>query len=219
MKPGKQCPQGSCDYDKPPRRNRDLENIIEKSDFGLKCSKTGCNVELTREKLAKHELKCEFRMVPCPYTGCSKRIIVRDLKTCLESHKPMRIDNAAGIMKHGFALSEDILASKLIDWFPVLCTDPNGLEFYHQFLKRNGLWYCWVKVKTDPEAAAKFNFSVKVENVKTGFKMEFCGQVHPIDDSVEEIMASGNFLLMQTENIKKVINRDKVEILFSVVPK
>ena len=55
LKAGKQCPHGSCDYDKPPRRNRDLENIIGKSDFGLNCRHEVCNVELTREELVKHE--------------------------------------------------------------------------------------------------------------------------------------------------------------------
>ena len=44
----KMCPQSRCDYDDPPRRNRDLEAIIEACDLPLSCSHEGCNVELNR---------------------------------------------------------------------------------------------------------------------------------------------------------------------------
>merc|ERR1712096_116582 len=123
-------------------------------------------------------------------------------------------------------LTEDIFGLKVYDWYPVLWTDPNGLEFYLLFLKRNGFWYCWLKVKADREAAAKFNCSVKVENAETGLKMEFSGKVHPVDDGVGKIMSSGHFLVMQNDHVKtlkvkveeSLSYRDKLKILFSVVP-
>ena len=78
--------KGNGLFDNPRRRNRDLEDIIEKSDFGLKCSKAGCNVVLARGALLKHERQCEYRAVHCPVTSCGKKVLFTNLDNCIESH-------------------------------------------------------------------------------------------------------------------------------------
>merc|ERR1719186_2106735 len=227
LKAGKQCPHGSCAYDKPPRRNRDLENIIQKSDFGLKCSNEGCQVELTREELMKHEKKCEFRKVPCPFIDCSKWVIVRYLGNCSASHSPNTIKDEFISSFRTFGVIEEIVGSPDLSWVPRICIDPAGGQFLIQLSKRSGLWDCWVTAKTDPEAAAKLRCSIKIEKAATGMKIEFSGVVvHPIDASVEEILASGDFVVMHQENIEKLkVKCDvspfshQVKISFNVVQK
>ena len=55
----KQCPQGLCSYDDPPRRYMELEAIVENADLELICirSVSGCTVEMKKEELRKHEKK------------------------------------------------------------------------------------------------------------------------------------------------------------------
>ena len=78
----KQCPISSCDYDYPPRRNRDLENIIDKSGFEVNCAYAGCGVELTKHELANHEPKCPYRLVTCPDIWCNKMVRFRVIEKC-----------------------------------------------------------------------------------------------------------------------------------------
>ena len=60
----KQCPQGNCPYDQPPRRYRELEAIVEKANIDFSCiyAKDGCNVEMEKEALKKHEAECAFKV-------------------------------------------------------------------------------------------------------------------------------------------------------------
>jgi len=66
----KQCPQGGCAYYKPPRRNRVLEAIVVNSTFEIACSKQGCNVEMKKDQISRHEVGCKFRTVVCPPVLC-----------------------------------------------------------------------------------------------------------------------------------------------------
>ena len=85
------CPQG-CDYDDPPRRARCFETLIENSDFEQECSKQGCTVEMKKDCIAAHELKCIFRAVPCPDTTCQKQVMFKNIDLHLnENHKDTTI--------------------------------------------------------------------------------------------------------------------------------
>ena len=67
------------------------------------------------------------------------------------------------------------------------------------------MWYFWVKIKADPEAAADYEFCAKIENTETGLKID-CNSVSvsPVDSSVDEIIKSGNCLVMNNGNIEKM---------------
>ena len=199
---GKQCPQARCTYDKPPRRLRDLEAVIEISDFNLACRWPGCNVELSVKDLKQHEAKCDHRQVPCPYTKCCKLVQFRDIDSCRVANnhndKKKLKDN---IYKPYFR--DEYLRRDHGDWALAVWTSEGGEEFYPQLVQRNGLWYFWVKIKADPKLASRYKFTAKIQSLKKGLTMECTAEVHPVDDGVEKVIASGNYLVMKTENIKK----------------
>ena len=204
---GMQCPLSRCCYDKAPRRLRDLEEIIDKSDLGFNCSRPGCDIELRREDLGNHETKCQFREVPCPDTMCRRRILFRNIESCInENHTNMK-KLSTSIFYPLFTKECSRYGSRdgiLLSW-----SDYNGVQFYPQFLKRGGFWYFWVKIKDDPETAAKFEFSAKIENPETGLKIECSrARVSPVDSTVNDIIRSGDCLVMNNANIEKM----KVEV-------
>merc|ERR1712096_471132 len=77
-------------------------------------------------------------------------------------------------------LKEESLNAVDMDWV-FFTWSQNELQFYPQFVKREGLWYFWMKIKEDPIAAANWEVSAKVENVENQISLEFKGLVHPVD--------------------------------------
>jgi len=211
---GRQCPLSRCCYDKAPRRLRDLEEIIDKSDLAFNCSRPGCDIELRREDLGNHEIKCEFREVPCPDTMCRRRILFRNIEKCIkENHTNMKKLSRSIFYP---ALSKECSRYDSKDWILFSWSDYNGIQFYPQFLKRDGFWYFWVKIKDDPEAAAKFGFSATIENPVTGLKLECSSaRVSPVDSSVDEIIKSGDCLVMNSGNIENVKMEVKGSLRYS----
>ena len=84
----KQCPQGNCPYDQPPRRYRELEAIVENANIDFSCSNAedGCRVEMEKETLKKHEAECSFRKVPCPDTYCEQLILFSSIGDHISSY-------------------------------------------------------------------------------------------------------------------------------------
>ena len=72
------------------------------------------------------------------------------------------------------------------------------------FVKRNDHWYFWVIIKDDPEAARTWVFSAKAENDEERMSMEFSGFVHPIDLKVEEVIKTGQYLLLNRNSVEKL---------------
>ena len=88
----RQCPQGNCPYDEPPRRCRELEAIVDNADLELSCSNAnvGCTVEMRKEGLRKHEVICTFREVPCPDTTCEEIVVLNNIDSHIsENHQNM----------------------------------------------------------------------------------------------------------------------------------
>ena len=86
----KQCPQGNCPYDKPPRRCRDLDAIVENGALNFSCNnvKVGRAVVLDKKQLEMHEKECGYRKVPCPVTRCTTMIILNVIDShIVEAHK------------------------------------------------------------------------------------------------------------------------------------
>ena len=75
----KQCPQGNCPYDQPPRRYRELEAIVENANIDFSCSyaKDGCNVEMEKETL-KELMRLSAVIEKC-------LVLTLDVKSLLES--------------------------------------------------------------------------------------------------------------------------------------
>jgi len=205
----KQCPQGNCLYDEPPRRSRELEEIVENADLELSCSNAsaGCKVDMKKDELRKHEMKCIFRQVPCPYTHCKKLISFN----CIDSH--ISQSHLATTKKENpvcrpasaiiIMLDSEVMEKENADWVLSEWKTDGGKVFYPQFLKKGGFWYFWIQAKADPATSASYEVTTVVQN-PDGVKLTFTGPVHPIDLSVEEIMKTGYYIMMNRQQVEKM---------------
>jgi len=196
----KHCPQG-CGYDDPPRRARCFETLIENSDFKQECSKPGCTVEMKKDSIAAHELKCIFRTVPCPSTSCQKQVMFKNIDLHLKEHlKDIIIRTQPSVIPF---LNEAILSKDQFNW--VLHTyKKDELQFFPTIVKRNSLWYFWVTVKGDPEVASTWVFFAEAKNYEKKMSVEFSGYVHPIDSRVEEIIGTGQYMILDRGGVEKL---------------
>ena len=94
--------------------------------------------------------------------------------------------------------------SETENWPLFAWTHTSGTVFYPQLLKRDHIWYYWIKAKTDPISAAKFEVTAEIQNPRSGFKMMLIGPVHPIDMTVKEVLKTGHYLHMNNQNIEKL---------------
>ena len=197
----KQCPQGNCAYDQPPRRCRELETIVENADLVLNCRResAGCREELRRVDMIKHENICQFREVPCPNSSCEQMIIFRSIDSHItESHPSISKLTSPELRP---LLKQNYKEREWNDWILYEWKNELGNVFYPQIVKISGLWYFWIKVKADSTAAKQYEVTFEANNQDSGFKMMSVGHVHPIDMSVDEVMKTGDYLIMNQYNI------------------
>jgi len=205
----KLCPQGGCKYDKPPRRVRDCEAMIENSGLELSCNRPGCTVEMKKDEMLKHEVGCEFRTVPCPSTNCQMKVLFKDIDFHIQqNHKSKNKEIKKKSPRMSLYLKKrektkgGFRAWKL-DWTLYYRTQ-DGLQFYPQFVKRKGIWYFWVKLKESSLEAEKWKFHVQLMSVRNKMSVEFSGLVHPVDATVEEILKTGQYLLLNRQWVEQM---------------
>ena len=208
LRGNKLCPQGGCKFDKPPRRARDCEAMIENSDLDVSCIRPGCIVEMKKEEILQHEVGCIFRTVPCPRTDCQKRVLFKDIDFHIEEKHQLKVKKNSRITQY---LEENSFHLMDGDWprNGIYYHEQDGEQFYPQIVKRNGIWYFWVKIKGSPLVAAKWKFQVKLESVINQISVEFSGLVHSVDKSVIEILETGQYL---------PVNRQWVQQLREMLP-
>jgi len=195
------CPQG-CQYDQPPHRARVCEALIENSELEQNCSKPGCEVEMKKDRIAAHELNCIFRIVPCPVATCQKDFLFKNIDLHIrEKHKDTITLTSPSF---DYYLKDACLNSIDENW--VLFTFlENKVQFYCVFVKRSSLWYSWVSIKGGPAAAPAWVFTAKAKNDEKKMAVEFSGGfVHPIDSSINEIIESGQYLLLNRSTVEKL---------------
>jgi len=140
--------------------------------------------------------------VPCPVTACQERILFKNIDLHIrEDHKESIPLNKPEI---GPYLREASLNARKNNW--VLFTyQESGVQFYFVFVKRNKHWYSWVSIKGGPEVASAWVFAAKAKNDENKMAVEFSGGfVHPIDSSVEEVIDSGQYLLLNRSSVEKL---------------
>ena len=71
-------------------------------------------------------------------------------------------------------------------------------------MKRKGIWYFWVKLKESSLEAEKWKFHVQLLSVRNKMSVEFSGLVHPIDATVEEILKTGQYLLLNRQWVEQM---------------
>ena len=128
----KNCPQG-CEFDIPPRRARVSEAMIENSDLDQNCSNPGCDVEMKKDGMAIHELKCIFRTVPWPNTKCQKEILFKNIDMHIrDKHKVIILT----VPKIRTSLRKASLDKHRWNW-KLFSYQEKEEQFYGIFVKRN----------------------------------------------------------------------------------
>jgi len=197
----KVCPQGGCPYDKPPRRARDFEALIENSTFNIPCGKPGCHVEMKKDQLDIHERSCAFRKVPCPDLTCRVEVQYNSLNLHIrDSHLDSVVITKAVRTP---LLNDNIINDNDQKWALCIYREA-GFEFYPTFLKQDGLWYFWIKMNADPVTAASWSYHASCENVEHRMLVEYTGGVHPVDLGFEEVIATGQYMVFNKQNVIKL---------------
>ena len=201
----KLCREGGFDYDRPPRREKDFEAIIDNSDFKLMCTRPGCQLEMMKNQLKDYEVKCVCSLVPCPQTLCPLMISFNSLDKHLKEHtSSLTCSQPVAVAD----LNEEIIDYKNNYWV-LFSHEQNGVQFYPQFVKRNDLLYFWVKAKGDLVEAACWQFHDKSSNGESNLAVKVTGLVDPINMTVEESCETGQYLLMTRQAVEKL----KVDVL------
>ena len=87
------------------------------------------------------------------------------------------------------------------DWYLDLPLEVDGVKFYRQAVVREGNFYAWVTVEGGAKEAAKWSCDVSVG------ELAYRGlQVRPIDNTVEDILESGQFLAIARQQAKPSVN-------------
>ena len=61
-----------------------------------------------------------------------------------------------------------------------------------------------MSVKGDPEVASTMVFTAKAKNDENKVSVEFSGNVHPIDMRVEEIIDTGEYMILNRRGVEKL---------------
>jgi hypothetical protein len=183
---------------------------VENSKVKLTCSKAQCKVKMTKENLVKHEAECEFRIVPCSATKCEMIISFRQIGEHVKTHTDLKTCKNRSVKLQ--IRKKENSDSDSAD-FPLLSWEHrhSGIQFYPQIVKRDGVWYFWVKIKGGLCAASQWKFTAKTENKDTGHRMEFSGPVSPVDLSVAEVIETSDCLMMNQKCMEK-LNRCDFEV-------
>merc|ERR1719318_2201851 len=173
-----------------------------------------CRVEMTRQDLKSHEEGCKYRKVPCPKTSCQEMIRFKDISSHMSKYHEDKFYNISAP-----EIKVKIKASALFksrnSWRSSIWSF-GGHEFYAQFEKLDDVWYFWIQIKGDPQLASTWGFSAKTENIAKGIRMEFTGEVLPVDLSVRRVIETGECLMMKNKNIEKLMFDDGILITFNV---
>ena len=89
------------------------------------------------------------------------------------------------------------------DWLTLFWLQKR-FRFHRVFVKRENMRHTWITIEAGPLQAARFKFSIKIENGKTGQSVTASGAVSPIDWTVEEVLRSGTYLTMTSATVDKL---------------
>ena len=195
----KSCPQGGCIFDKPPRRARDAEAIIENSNFQMPCGKPGCNTRVSRGQLKVHEAQCIFRAVPCPHWLCDQEILFKNISSHIKDIHFTAMNLSQPIIRP--FVDDNIFSNPNWNWC-LFTYQEEGNEIYAQITKKRNLWYFWLTMKTDRVSAQSWKFCAKTENVQNHIAVEFTGEVQAVDSKLAEVFESGQHLILTNEQAK-----------------
>jgi len=200
--PAKLCPMARCGYDASPRRNLALEQIIAGGGVARDCDNAdhGCLKTGVGEGVEEHKQECLYREVPCPNPDCQVKIRMSELNShfAASAHVVRQMKNNDSFIN--FKVRKESRTEDNLDWSLGTRETKYG-TFYLQRVKREGTYYAWAVVVGGAKEAAKWSCDLSVGGVA------FRGlQVHPIDNTVEDILESGQFFAIARQQARQLAN-------------
>ena len=158
------CPQCRVPFDRPPRRNLQLEEIIPLINSDI-CRHPGCSRRLRITSLPKHEEKCRHRLQKCP--ECQENC-ARVSEHLQERHRWTRMSGSQRSPSHmthiGTLLWEfrmDQVDDELEITWPGSIATFRGVELFIQAVIKGGKFYTFGKVGGSSKQSDRFNLAMR----------------------------------------------------------
>ena len=178
--------------------------------------KNGClESKMDLVDLEHHRVKCIYRQVFCPRVYCKeKKVLFKNvfdhLKTCLK--KPIFEEKICNGDENKFLVPFSTRLG-LIEgktWFPSKMTSTCGAVFFNSGYIVNQTIYIWICLFGSSDEAKKYSCTYSVTN-KIVEKITYTGPVLTVDKQKDDIIASGQLLMMGTSAAERLLN-DKNEL-------
>lgn len=200
------CPQGRCQFTKPPARNFAIEAMIEEADLPLPCrnSAHGCRFEGNRVAMTAHLAKCCCTVVICPEDERCEGVHLPSLVEHLQKEHPNVVvlgELKTSSTQKWLLKRNNHMTRTNCNWNTVLTTH-DGTPLALRFVKKKGIWISWMWVLDDPEVAEGLTCEIKVGDSKTA-ELSFRGKVHSVTTTEEQIISSGSCLYLTNDMVAK----------------
>ena len=169
-------------------RNITAEQVIDNNpgfNFACDFSVHGCEFKGRKNNLKQHELRCNFRNVPCPNFTLSHR---KKCKGVIPLNELLNhLAQTKGGKLHASKLNTE--EKKFIiwkDWDTDSVYDPDvynidGNYFILNTMIRDGLFYAWVQVAADIDISNNYKVVMRISKYNYGTTLTECGKVFPIE--------------------------------------
>jgi len=194
--PKKTCPMARCGFLRPVTRNLMVEKMIAGGGIAADCDNAdqGCQETGVGEEELEEQGECLHREVPCPATYCQESVRLSQLR---EHFTAVHWHSLEMKEYDGFTVYTGLEDDMDWSWDLDLPLEKEGAKFYRQLVMREGSFYAWVKVEGGAKEAAKWSCGIAVR----GTSVVSCA-VHPIDRSVEEVLQTGAYLLLNNQQVR-----------------
>jgi hypothetical protein len=237
------CPQGDCDYDNPPRRNRTVAGLVDRLPLEFACkyaakatataAASGCEFVGTKKLLGQHEEACHHRPVPCPAKSCEESVSANNVIEHLKTMHGANPENKSSVSRDVFEKSCLWNKEKSSNTKNSACTERIHLTTAGWVISCAHLWegqvYTWLLMLAPKTEADKFKCLITLK--KDDCSMNFPAPVYPIDWTRKMIMQDEHCVCLNNYSIRQVLNEgvhednkkigynSKFEVTFKIVKK
>jgi hypothetical protein len=212
------CPQGNCNYDDPPRRNRTVADLVDKLPFEFPCkfakakdvNHSSCEFKDTIDMLKRHEIMCEHRSVKCLRDAC-KVILSADkiIEHYTTTHNAPVPRKSTDTIETGYLWrQEHKSSSECFGWSEFPRVVSTGFVFPNAYF-REGQIFIWLQMVAHSSVTEKLKCEIKLR--KDDFLMTDIVPINPIDWTREEIIENKGCMCVNIWNIQKILTEDIAE--------
>jgi len=189
------------------------EKMLEKIPTSCKFSDHGCQVELMRCHLTKHESSCGYREVNCVDLACQQKVAMSKLLTHLENdHETEDFVRVEGPeYRSHFIVNEDDFTKDIMWISDQLHYDDR--YFYRECCRSNdGLWYIWVYLLgvNSEVNKTRYTCTISIHSCDGEEELSYRSSPLTLDQTKEDIAKSGRGLVFTDTTARLFWKNNKV---------